>query len=110
MARSYIRQDEQIRRDLIQFIDDGPTSNFGFTTGSYKEITYTGALITQEIWWEDNTKTEKIVQLDVTYNGALPTLEVWQLFDLDGTTVLLTLTDTIAYSGSLETTRTRTWV
>jgi hypothetical protein len=59
---------------------------------------------------EDNTKTQKIVQLDVTYTGSLPTTEVWQMFDTDGITVLVTLTDVITYNGSLEITRTRTWV
>jgi hypothetical protein len=95
-------------RQLIHFLDDGPGA--GFASGAYKEIQYSGALITQEIWWEDNTKTQKIVQLDVTYTGSLPTTEVWQMYDTDGVTVLVTLTDVITYNGSLETTRTRTWV
>jgi len=95
-------------RQLIHFLDDGPGA--GFASGAYKETFYSGALITQEIWWEDNTKTQKIVQLDVTYTGSLPTTEVWQMYDTDGVTVLVTLTDVITYNGGLEITRTRTWV
>jgi hypothetical protein len=102
------RQPHAALRQLIHFLDDGPGA--GFASGAYKEIQYSGALITQEIWWEDNTKTQKIVQLDVTYTGSLPTTEVWQMYDTDGVTVLVTLTDVITYNGSLETTRTRTWV
>lgn len=95
-------------RQLIHFLDDGPGA--GFASGAYKQTAYSGALITQEIWWEDNTLTQKIVQLDVTYTGSLPTTEVWQMFDTDGITVLVTLTDVITYNGGLEITRTRTWV
>ena len=94
-------------RQLIHFIDDGPAD--GFTSGAYKESVYTGAFLTQEIWWESASKLKKIVQLDATYTGAFPTTEVWQMFDTDGTTVLVTITDTITYSGSFEDTRTRTW-
>lgn len=107
-ARNVNEVNHKALRDLIHFIDDGPAD--GFATGSYKEIQYNGALITQEIWWEDNTKTQKIVQLDVTYTGAFPTTEVWQMFDTDGVSVLVTLTDSITYTGALETTRTRAWV
>lgn len=95
-------------RQLIHFLDDGPGA--GFASGAYKQTFYSGALITQEIWWEDNTLAQKIVQLDVTYTGSLPTTEIWTMYDTDGVTVLVTLTDAITYNGGLEITRTRTWV
>jgi hypothetical protein len=95
-------------RDLIHFIDNGPAD--GFASGSVRELTYTSGLVTRVVWWTDATKTLKIVQTDVTYTGALSTAEVWQMFDTDGVTVLVTLTDSIIYSGALETERTRTWV
>ena len=94
-------------RDLIHFIDGGPAD--GFDSGSYKETTYTGPLIATETWYEDNTKAQKIVDLSVSYTGVFPTTEVWRMYDADGTTVLVTLTDTITYSGPFEQTRTRTW-
>ena len=93
--------------DLIHFIDDGPAD--GFASGSVKDTAYSGGLVTQEIWYTSGAKTQKIVQLDVTYTGALPTTEVWQMFDSGGV-LSVTLTDTIIYSGALETSRTRTWV
>ena len=49
------------------------------------------------------------MQLDITYTGITPTTEVWKMYDTDGTTVLVTLTDAITYSGVFEATRTRTW-
>ena len=95
-------------RDLIHFIDDGPAD--GFASGSYKETTYNGVFPTVIDWWEDVTKTQRIVDLTITYTGAFPTTEVWRMYDTDGVTVLVTLTDTITYNGALEATRTRTWV
>ena len=95
-------------RDLIHFIDDGPAD--GFASGAYKETTYSGILPTTQIWYEDSGKTQKIVELTVTYTGILPTTEVWKMYDTDGVTLLLTVTDAITYAGVFETTRTRTWV
>jgi hypothetical protein len=93
-------------RDLIHFIDDGPAC--GFATGAFKETLPAGAPFpTSIIWWESNAKTEKIVELAVTYTGAFPTTEIWSMYDTDGTTVLCTVTDTIAYSGAFEVSRTR---
>ena len=94
-------------RDLIHFIDDGPAD--GFASGAVVDTTYSGAFPTSTVWYESAARTQRIVQLDVTYTGALPTTEVWTMYDTDGTTVLVTLTDAITYSGALETTRTRTW-
>lgn len=95
-------------RDLIHFIDDGPAD--GFPSGAFKQTFYSGALIVDEVWWADNSATQRIVDLSITYTGALPTTEVWRMYASDGVTVLVTLTDAITYSGALETERTRTWV
>ena len=95
-------------RDLIHFIDDGPAD--GFASGSFKQTFYSGALIASEIWWESAALIRRIVDLDITYTGSLPTTEVWRMYDADGVTVLVTLTDVVTYSGALEQTRTRTWV
>ena len=95
-------------RDLIHFIDDGPAD--GFTSGSYKETAYSGAFPTGEIWYEDATKAKKIVQLALLYTGVLPTTETWTVYDTDGATPLVTLTDSVTYSGVFEISRTRTWV
>lgn len=96
----------KILRQLIHFIDDGPAE--GFVSGAYKETTPTGPFPTSEIWWESSSKLKKIVSLDTTWSGAVITQEVWKVYDTDGSTVLVTVTDAISYSGIFETSRTRT--
>jgi hypothetical protein len=96
----------KVVRHLIHFINDGPSE--GFTSGAYKETLPTGAVFpTSEIWWESSSKVKKIVELTTTWSGAQKTQEEWKMYDTDGTTVLVTVTDTITYSGAFETSRTR---
>jgi hypothetical protein len=63
---------------------------------------------TSEIWWESSSKLKKIVELTTTWAGSKITAEEWKMYDTDGSTVLVTVTDAISYSGVFETTRTRT--
>ena len=98
-------------RQLIHFIDDGPAD--GFASGSYKEILPSGnPFPTSEVWWESAAKLKKIVELTITRSAAkVPTEEEWKIYDTDGSTVLITLTDAITYVNNVfESTRTRTWV
>ena len=95
-------------RDLIHFIDDGPSD--GFASGAVKDVIYQGFFPSTIEWWEDATRTQRIVDLTVTYSGAFPTSEQWRMYDTDGVTVLVTLTDAISYAGAFETSRTRTWI
>lgn len=98
-------------RSLIHFIDDGPAE--GFATGAYKETLPAGSPFpTSIIWWESSSKLKKIVEKTITRSGGgatpvAPTPIVWEMYDTDGSTVLVTVTDTIAYSGVFETSRTR---
>jgi hypothetical protein len=96
-------------RDLIHFVSEGPAD--GFTSGAYLEVLPSAdPFPTSEIWWTDSGKTDKIVELTTTYNGNKTiATEVWKMYDTDGSTVLVTLTDTYAYSGVFVTTVTRTW-
>lgn len=93
-------------RQLIHFLSEGPAE--GFASGAYKETTPTGPFPTSEVWWESVAKLKKIVSLTTTWTGALPTAEQWKVYDVDGVTVLVTVTDSISYSGVFETSRTRT--
>lgn len=93
-------------KQLIHFIYEGPAD--GWPSGAYKETTGT-VFPTAEVWWTTSGKTHKIVSLDITWTGPNPTQEVWKIYDTDGSTVLVTLTDVITYSGVFETSRTRTW-
>lgn len=97
-------------RQLIHFISDGPGT--GETSGAYREsLPAADPFPTSVIWYTDSGKTAKIVELTITRNAnQTPSTEVWEMYDTDGSTVLVTLTDTISYSGIFETSRTRTWV
>lgn len=94
-------------RQLIHFIDDGPAE--GFASGSFRETTGT-VFPTLEVWYVvgSTPPAGKIVELATTWSGAKITQEVWKMYDTDGSTVLVTVTDAISYSGLFETTRTRT--
>ena len=91
-------------RSLIHFIDGGPAE--GFASGSYRENTGT-AFPSAIIWWTSAVKTLKIVEKDITYTGAFPTTIAWKMYDAAGS-LLVTVTDTITYSGAFETHRART--
>jgi hypothetical protein len=87
---------------LIHFINEGPAD--GFTTGATKEVT--GTVFPTQILWKRADAT-KLVERNITWTGANPTTDQWKIYAADGTTVLATVTDTIAYSGPFETGRTR---
>lgn len=92
-------------RALVHFIDSGPAD--GFASGAYREITG-GAFPTAVIWYTNDTKSHKIVELTITRDASQqPTTETWKMYDTDGSTVLATVTDTITYSGPFEASRTR---
>jgi hypothetical protein len=71
-----------------------------------------GVFPTSVIWWESSAKLKKIVEKTITRTGTgtnvAPTPIVWKIYDTDGSTVLVTVTDTITYNGVFETDRTRT--
>jgi len=93
--------------DLIHFIDDGPAD--GFASGAYKETTYAGIFPQTEIWYnESGVSKKKILEKIVTWTGIVPTTIVWKMYDASET-LLVTLTDSITYSGIFEQSRTRTW-
>ena len=95
-------------RQLVHLAHNGPFE--GFASGAYLEtLPSADPFPTSFTWYEDNTKTKKIVEETVTYNSnkTLATDE-WKVYDTDGSTVLATVTDTISYSGVFETSRTRT--
>lgn len=98
-------EQHEVLRQLIHFIDNGPTS--GFASGAYRE-NVGGVFPTSITWWTSAAKTHKIVEKLLTYTGAFPTTIQWKMYDTDGSTVLATVTDTITYSGAYETSRTRT--
>ena len=92
-------------RDVIHFID-GPGD--GFASGAYRE-TVGGPFPTSVTWYESNTKVDKIIEKTITRPTlAAPTPITWKMYGTDGSTVLVTVQDDIAYTGVFETSRTRT--
>lgn len=94
-------------RNLIHFISDGPAD--GFLTGAYKEtLPSANPFPTSLTWWTSVAKTAKIVERLITYNSNKTVLtDQWKMYATDGTTVLVTVTDTPAYTGVFETSRVR---
>jgi hypothetical protein len=97
-------------RQLIHLADGVGGPFEGFTSGAYREITPTATPYpTAVIWWESSSKLKKIVEKTITWGTSpkVPTQVKWKAYDTDGSTVLVTVTDTITHSGVFETSRTR---
>jgi hypothetical protein len=91
-------------------IKDGRGTGYLAQVTANNRLATESIVITGEIWYEDATKAKKIVQLALLYTGVLPTTETWTVYDTDGATPLVTLTDSVTYSGVFEINRTRTGV
>lgn len=99
--------DHKTLRHLIHFIDDGPGD--GFASGAYKETLPVGnPFPIQIIWWQSSSKLKKIVEKNITRNSnQTPSIIQWKMYDTNGITILVTITDTISYNGVFETFRIR---
>jgi hypothetical protein len=93
-------------RQLIHFVDEGPGD--GFASGAFKEI-IGQPFPTSITWYTATDKTQKIVEKLITRDGSQnPVTIVWNMYDTDGTSIVHTVTDTIAFvNNSFESTRTR---
>jgi hypothetical protein len=91
-------------RQLVHLADGtGPFE--GFASGAFREVTGS-AFPSAIVWWESSAKLKKIVEKLLTYTGVFPTTIVWKAYDAAGA-LLVTVTDTLTYSGAFETERTR---
>lgn len=96
-------------RQLTHLADVGGPFE-GFASGAYREmLPASDPFPTSIIWWESSAKTQKIVEKQISYTlgKAKPTPIVYKVYDIDGTTVLATITDNIYYSGVFELYRER---
>lgn len=95
-------------RKALFYIDNGPVEDY---TSSYSEILPAGdPFPTSSIWYEDSSKAKKIWEETISYVSGVvkPTPITYKLYDEDGSTVLVTIQDSITYSGIFEINRTRT--
>lgn len=67
---------------------------------SFEEFTYVGNRVTAAIVWTDALKTDKIREELYTYTGNRITTIVTNQYSGDGSTIVETLTETLAYSGN----------
>lgn len=92
-------------RKLSLINETGPFENF---PGAYYEIVG-GLFPVTSTWYTDVSKTSLIQRKMIDRNGIQnPTTITWNMYAVDGVTVTRQYVDAITYSGSLETSRTRT--
>lgn len=95
--------------DLRQFnrLVGGPFE--GFDSGAFEETLPAGSPFpTSVTWYTSNLKTTKIMELAVTWNAnSTIASTVATLYDVDGVTVVSTVTDTYTYEGVFLKSRTR---
>jgi hypothetical protein len=99
-------------RQLIHLADGDVGGPFeGFASGAYMETLYPSGkpFVSSMTWYDDNTKTKKIVENIITRNSInMPTNITWRVFDVDGSTALSTVSDSIVYANNIyEVSRTR---
>jgi hypothetical protein len=98
-------------RQLIHLADGvgGPFEEFA--SGAYREIQYPygSPFYSVETWYTDSNKIFKIVQNTIIRNTInMPTTITWSVYDIDGITILSTVSDTIIYQNNIfEVSRTR---
>lgn len=101
-------------------LDDLTTSQVDLISGDmasirravtrYREILPAGAAFpTSIIYWDYATKNLKVMEITITRNAMQnPTVILYVIYALDGVTVSTSMTETITYANSFESTRTRT--
>ncbi len=88
---------------LIHFIDEGPAE--GFVSGATKTVSGPKMFPTQWLWKrQDGTS---LVERNMIWTGINVTTNEWKIYAADGSTLLVSVTDTITYDGIFETGRTR---
>lgn len=96
-------------RQLLLLSEDPGGPYEGFEPGAYRERGHiNNVFLTQSTWWEDSTKTKKILETFITYNSNKTMNTITQsVYATDGITILKTSIDKIYYSGIKELYRSR---
>jgi len=96
-------------RQLILLSEDPGGPYEGFEPGAYRESGYVNnVFLSQSTWWEDSTKTKKIIETFIRYNQNKTINNITQsVYAIDGISIIKTSVDTIYYSGIKETYRSR---
>jgi hypothetical protein len=96
-------------RELIHLAEEGGPFE-GFASGAFQEILPSGdPFPTSFIWWTSSSKTSKIVEETIVYNANRTiNTDQWKVYDIDGSTILATVTDIFTYNGVFIVSITRT--
>jgi hypothetical protein len=96
-------------RDIQHFLgNEGPGD--GFASGAYLQRSFSGPLLTSEIWFTSSQATTKIISKTLAYpsGSPLPSTITWVVYGASGA-ALRTMVDTLSYSGPVCYAVTRTW-
>jgi hypothetical protein len=95
-------------RQLVHLAEEGGPYE-GFSSGAYQEtLPAASPFPTSVTWWTSAAKVSRIVEETVTYNpNSTIATDRWKVYAPDGTSVLVTVTDTMTYSGVFELSRVR---
>lgn len=103
-----LTEHERLRQFVHLADSNGPGD--GFDSGALKEtLPFGSPFPTNIIWWLDIAKTKKLIEKLIIYNPSKePTTITWNLYNIDGITIIHTITDIITYTNNVfETTRVR---
>jgi hypothetical protein len=102
-------QEHELLQQLIHLSNDDGPRGIQWPNNLVKDTGPAGnAFPSASVWWTDSTRTKKVVEQQITRNSSqLPVTVQWLAYASDGVTVVESYTDTITYSGVIETTRTR---
>lgn len=98
-----------IETDRRMILLDGGGPFEGYPAAFRECLMHRKVFPSASIWYTDATKTSRIFEQELIYLGKsiVPTQSIRRVYDVDGTTVLATATDTIFYDGVFEVSRSR---
>lgn len=96
-------------RQLIHLADGVGGPMEGFASGAYRETTPANSPFPTAItWWTSSAKLKKIIEKNIVWDGSNnPIVISWKMYDVDGSTLLAIVTDSIIYNGPFEVSRNR---
>lgn len=92
-------EQHQALNQLIHLMDNGPAT--GFVSGAYRE-TVGQPFPTNITWYIDNIKSKKIIEKIIIRNNIhMPIIITWNVYNIDGVSVMNTVSDTITYINNI---------
>lgn len=87
-------------RELLHFVGDGPVQGAGLSAPREVRSPTGSPFPTSIVWYRTGAQTTRAMDVTITRDAQKrPTTIVHRLYGVDGVTVVLTITDTVTYSG-----------